>query len=237
MIDFHSHILPGIDDGAKNEEMSLEMLKISLEQGVEAIVASSHFDGESESVEGFLERRALAKEKLDEAVKESGAEYPKVLLGAEVYMIPGISELKGIEKLCIEGTNSILLEMPMESWNEWLFAEVYKISSMGLVPVMAHLERYADKAVGMANIRHLMDMDVHIQINASDVGKLRYRKAVKEFLLSGRRVVVGSDTHNITTRKSEMDTAFNKIMKKYGYDMIERIEIAEQMLLDSENSY
>ena len=109
LTDHHCHILPGIDDGSKNEDMSLEMIRQMHAQGVERIVATPHFYCHREkSVERFLEKRQQAFSK----VKSLDIPIKDIRLGAEVAIEHGISEVSGIEKLAIEGTNYILLEFP-----------------------------------------------------------------------------------------------------------------------------
>ena len=89
MIDFHSHILPGIDDGSKNVQMSLEMLKRASEQGVDVMLATSHFYASRHRIEDFLEKRQRAYERLAEAKNDFG---PAIRLGAEVAFFSGISQ-------------------------------------------------------------------------------------------------------------------------------------------------
>lgn len=72
VIDFHSHILPGIDDGSKNVQMSLEMLGRASEQGVDVMLATSHFYASRHRIEDFLEKRQRAYERLAEAVYRPG---------------------------------------------------------------------------------------------------------------------------------------------------------------------
>ena len=84
IIDFHSHILPGIDDGSKNLEQSLEMMRRSARQGVDTMVATPHFYAHHDDPERFLKRRAEAERSLREAMAaESGL--PELAIGAEVY--------------------------------------------------------------------------------------------------------------------------------------------------------
>lgn len=110
-IDFHTHILPGIDDGSRNVEMSLRMLAAQREQQVDEIVATPHFYAQKDSVEEFLLRRQRSYEKLKTAMEENGFDQ-KLYLAAEVYYFQGIGSAGMIPKLCVEGTQTLLLEMP-----------------------------------------------------------------------------------------------------------------------------
>ena len=126
MIDWHSHILPKLDDGSKNLDEALELLRILSEQGVNTVIATPHFYANDESLERFLERREESYKSLCEALPENS---PKLLLGAEVCYYPGISRLDGLEKLCIEGTRLLLLEMPFEHWTEHTIREVRELAA------------------------------------------------------------------------------------------------------------
>ena len=101
IIDFHSHILPKIDDGSKDLNMSMEMLKRSKEQGITAIVATPHFYADSSTIEHFLEKREHALEQLESNVSFSA---PKIVRGAEVCFFAGIGHAEKIEGLCIGST-------------------------------------------------------------------------------------------------------------------------------------
>ena len=114
-IDFHTHILPGIDDGSRNVEMSLRMLAAQREQQVDEIVATPHFYAQKDSVEEFLLRRQCSYEKLKTKMAETNLDQ-KLHLAAEVYYFQGIGSAGMIPKLCVEGTQTLLLEMPFAQW-------------------------------------------------------------------------------------------------------------------------
>lgn len=106
LVDYHAHILPGIDDGAKSVEESMEMLQESARQGVQIQVLTLHFyRHKEESVATFLEKRQRAYESIQHQTGVS-----EMRLGAEVALELDISMCDNIEKLAIEGTRLILLE-------------------------------------------------------------------------------------------------------------------------------
>ena len=95
IVDFHSHILPGIDDGSQSVEESLALLRMEAEQGIRRVVATPHFYPRHDTPDRFLRRRARAEEILrDEMAKEPGL--PELCIGAEVYFFSGISESDAI---------------------------------------------------------------------------------------------------------------------------------------------
>lgn len=215
MIDFHSHILPKMDDGSKSAEESLQMLSALKEQGIDTVVATPHFYANDESVSKFLSRRQVSFETLNNASPDG---MPQIMLGAEVKYYEGISHLEGLKSLCVEGTKLLLLEMPMRRWTEYVLRELIDISCSGnIIPVLAHVERYM--SFQQSNIIDMLSENgVLIQINASFLyGVFTKRKAVS---MLGRRTVqfIGSDCHNMSDRPPDIGRAYELIQKKLGKD-------------------
>ena len=128
MIDFHSHVLPGIDDGSDCVEESLEMLHTAKNQGVSTMLATPHFYAQDVSVDHFLEKRKKAYDTLKRCMDDSDC--PDIRLGAEVCYFRGIGRAREIEKLCIEGTRVIMVELPFRQWDE----EVLRDAPCGQFP-------------------------------------------------------------------------------------------------------
>ena len=98
IVDFHSHILPGIDDGSACVEDSIAMLRMEMEQGINHVVATPHFYAGHDRPEDFLARRDRAEEKLRKAM-EGHPGLPQLTVGAEVYYFRGMSSLDSLRKL------------------------------------------------------------------------------------------------------------------------------------------
>ena len=107
MIDWHTHILPAVDDGSRDIEESLKMLSELKAQGVDCVVATPHFIANAESVEEFISRRDEAYASLAESMSE---DLPKVLCGAEVKYYPGIAKMEGLEKLTVRSPPCTITE-------------------------------------------------------------------------------------------------------------------------------
>ena len=141
MTDFHTHILPGIDDGSRDIEMTERMLEAELAQGVSHICATQHFYAHRRSIQQFRERRggALAQVR---ALLERRPELPRVTAGAEVYYFSGMGRAEDIRKLCLAGTDILLLEMPFGQWHGDQVRDVRDIlRRQHLRVVLAHIER------------------------------------------------------------------------------------------------
>ena len=112
LVDLHSHILPGIDDGSPDVGTSAAMLRREAEQGVDVVCATSHYYAKYNSIPAFCERRAEALERLSSVLT---AELPRVLPAAEVAYFPHMEE-QDLTPLCIQGTRTLMLEMPFSDW-------------------------------------------------------------------------------------------------------------------------
>jgi len=144
MIDFHSHILPGVDDGSRDVDTSLKMLSISKEGGVDTVVLTPHCHPRSqEHIDAFLEGRDSAFKTLSVAINDK--EFPKLVPASEIRIYQDLHKYNGLERLCISGTSYILLEMPYEIWKDYAFEEIYQLTRLGFKPIMAHLDRFLDQ--------------------------------------------------------------------------------------------
>lgn len=224
MIDMHTHVLPNIDDGSKSTDMSLDMLKESYRQGVSALVATPHFYIKDNNVESFIEKRDKAYKSLAEKIKNE-ENIPEIYLGAEVFYFNGISKMDNIEKLCINNSRYILLEMPFSKWNSRVFQEVDDlIYNRKLIPVIAHLERFVNFQKGTDNIEKLISMKVIPQMNGENLMGFFNRGKALKWLSGGVIRLLGSDMHNTESRPQNLGTACEIISKKLGQDVLNDIE-------------
>ena len=213
MLDIHSHILPKFDDGSKSVEMSLEMLRLSKQQGVKTIVSTSHFYPSEEAPLEFRARRAEARKSLEAAL--TGSE-PEILYGAEIYYYPGISHSREVAQLAIKGTTLIMIELPFIPWQENIFDELVSFQYNNRVHiVLAHVERYLDLQK-RDTYRKLFDRPFYFQCNAEAFTSRRSRKLALEMLDSGLLHFLGTDCHNTTTRSPNMEEARKVIEKKFS---------------------
>ena len=220
MIDWHSHILPEMDDGSKSTQESLCLIKMLSEQGVDIVTATPHFDADNESVESFLQRRTLSYDKLKGQLSGS---FPRVLLGAEVSYYPGISKMSGLKRLVIENTQLLLLEMPMSKWTEYTFSELTELACSGEMQIiLAHVERYLSYQSADV-LERLFDSNLLMQVNATFFTQLGSRRKALRMLENGKIQFIGSDTHNTTTRPPHIKKAFEIIQRKFGDDFIKQM--------------
>lgn len=223
--DFHSHILPGIDDGSSLVEESLKLLEIEAEQGIKRVVATPHFYANHDSPERFLERRENAKALLEKAL-ENRIDMPKIEIGAEVHFFRGISDSEFLPELTITNKRFILIEMPDSDWSESMYSELESIYyQRGITPIIAHMDRYISPFRTRKIPEKFSKMPVLVQANASFFleGGLTSKLALK-LLKEDKIQLLGSDCHNLTKRPPKLGLAAEVIRKKLGEEYLERIE-------------
>ncbi len=229
MTDFHSHVLPALDDGSKNVEMSVQMLQATAAQGISSLVATPHFYPHQEPPERFFQRRQRALETL--AAQPNLPSGLQVYLGCELYFYDNISRMEQLEDCCIQGTSTLLVEMPFSPWNPRHFMELAAIQRRGIHVVVAHLERYLTFQNRRQILAALHELGVSIQLSADCcVGGLRSMTTMHMFR-NGDFHLLGSDCHNMTTRKPNMEPALQKLSRTFGQETLERWNGHSQQLL------
>ena len=229
IIDMHCHILPGVDDGARDVETSLAMLEASRAQGVQYMVATPHFYATRDRVDTFLDRRREAWETLKSRI---GADYPGIVLGAEVAFFRGISRAERLEALKIEGTDCLLLEMPFRPWSEDDVDEVSEIlEKRGYTIILAHIERYLAMRGNADYIGNLLELPVLAQINAESLLDWRQRGKLIKMVRNGQVHLLGSDCHGIHHRPPNLGEGREILRKKTGTEYLDRIDWRSEELL------
>ena len=208
MTDFHSHILPGMDDGASNVEESVEMLRMSALQGVNKVFLTPHFYADEESPSDFLRRREASFAELRSALSDADFAVPELCLGAEVYYFPGLSECEEIRALEMEGTGLLLVEPPMIPWTQAMLGDIRACrETLGLVPVVAHVDRYCRMLRDRGLFDRLSDENIPAQVNASFFLRHASRRWAMRLLHDGAIHFLGSDCHNTEQRPPNLGAA------------------------------
>lgn len=229
VIDFHSHILPGIDDGSKSTEMTMTMLRMASEQGVDVMLATSHFYASRHRIEDFLARRRRSFERLMEVKKDFG---PELRLGAEVAFFSGMSRADRLEDLTIEGSRVLLLEMPFTAWRRSDIREVEElVSKRNFQVILAHLERYMGMPENKKWIEELLEMPLYVQINAESLLGWRRRRPLLKMFERGQAHFLGSDCHRVESREPNLGKGRVVLEKKLGKAFINAMDDRGSRLL------
>ena len=229
--DFHTHILPGIDDGSACLEESIALLRLEAEQGIDRVLATPHFYANHDSPERFLRRRERAWQDLQAALAEADCR-TEIFLGAEVYFFHGMSDSDALNELTIHKKKYILLEMPFTEWTNQMYREIESIyRKQGLTPVIAHVDRYISPFRNFGIPERLADLPVLVQANAGFFLKASTRRMAMKMLSRGQIHLLGSDCHNMITRRPNLGEAVNRISARLGQEAVERIHRYEQEVL------
>ncbi len=202
-IDCHTHILPAMDDGAKDRETAVAMLHALKAQGVEAAVLTPHYYASHESPAMFLERREAALQTLT-AVGEIPL---RLTMGAEVHITRELADIPDIEKLRIGDSAYMLLEMPYLPLADWMTETLENMYYQhGCKPLLAHLPRYFAYYSEKDFDSLFCLQEVVVQVNAEDLQDRLTRKLVKSWIKRGVPMVFGSDCHGMGHRPPNWDT-------------------------------
>lgn len=199
--DTHSHCLPGIDDGSRNWDMTMQMLQVSWESGVRTVIATPHYLPWRDPVPA-QKIRGLCEEAMERAGKELGIGI-RILPGAELYYYNGIIEdLREGRALTLAGTRTVLVEFSEKvPWSE-LHAGLVQLRRSGYRPVLAHAERFGCLRKN-GHFEEILEEGVYIQSNIQEVEtglfndlgrwvRKQYRERTIHF--------IGSDMHNLSSR-------------------------------------
>ncbi|SER47137.1 CpsB/CapC family capsule biosynthesis tyrosine phosphatase [Lachnobacterium bovis] len=228
-IDIHSHILPGVDDGARNLEMAEKMIEMALEDGIIGLVLTPHIKApryllpEEEIVSKFEELKEIVRSK-----------YPQMhlYLGGEFYFYSSILEESPHIIRTINKTDYVLVEFsPMISYDEMLRA-FQKLKACGYDVILAHVERYEVLRKDLEKVEHVKGMGVLIQMNANTIYKpndREHKKFMKKVLKEELIDLVATDAHDLNDRKPNLSKAANYVVKKIGMDYAQDIFMENQL--------
>lgn len=217
LIDIHSHILPGIDDGAEDMNITVEMLHMAYANGTRQIVLTPHHKPERRCVkpEGIRKRTQMLQKYL------KSEQIPiKLYAGQEHYYHQELPDkLDAGEALTLGDTRYTLVEFnPLETY-EYIRQAVFELQTHGYKPVLAHVERIKALSTGIEKIEALKSMGALVQVNAeSVVGKngLATKWYVKKLIKKNIIDFIASDAHDTTTRVPDLKTVYQYLEKKYG---------------------
>lgn len=219
-VDMHCHVLPAVDDGSKNMEMSLNMLRIAYENNIRTIIATPHnkIYVKSVSPKGIHKRVAILQEEVDKA----GIDI-KIYPGNELYYdetLPG--RLEEGNALPMGVSSNILVEFNPSDEYSYISEGLRRLSYEGWSPILAHCERYQCFYKDKSRIDEIIDGGVRLQINSDSVtmGMLNpVGRFVRKLLSQHKISFVSTDAHRDTgSRVPDILECAKFIQKKYGED-------------------
>ena len=214
MLDIHTHIIPGVDDGSKNIETSLEMIEREIEDGVDEIIFTPH-----SYCHGKVEKEKILESfnELDKILKEKQYNI-KYYLGQEIYYEKDTKQrLKNNEYLTINNSKYILVEFDYYITLDELSDIIYSIRLIGYEPIIAHIERYNIKPKEYYILKK--STNVLLQMNAEFV--LSNKRVAKKMIKDKIVDYIASDCHSMNRRSPNLGK-IKKIINKYSHLNINR---------------
>lgn len=217
MIDIHSHILFGVDDGARTIEDSIEIIGEAIKQGIDKIILTPHFEKNHTDKQSIYTNYELLKK----ATQEKGLKI-ELYLGSEIYLSSDNLEL--VEEkafFTLADSRYILIEFDDQNVPGNIADICYEIKLLGYIPIIAHTERYISLYQDKDKLEDILNEGALFQINASSIIKedsdSHTVAKFAQFLLKNKLAsFVASDAHNTTSRGIHMLEAYNETRKLYG---------------------
>jgi protein-tyrosine phosphatase len=212
LIDLHSHILPGVDDGAENLAAAVEMARSAVEDGIEVLAATPHVRGDYPTTAARMEER-LATTRA--AIEEAGIPL-RLLPGAEIALdrLPSLGDDE-LHRLALGGSGrALLVEFPYTGWPLGLDDQLFRLRARGFRPVLAHPERNAEVQARPERLRPLVEAGTLVQLTAASVdGRLRRsdEAAALKLLELELAHLLASDAHAPSIRQIGMSAAAEAI--------------------------
>lgn len=220
LVDLHTHILPNIDDGAESLSDALEMVSLAYANGTTDLVLTPHYLirdrqfgllSKDEILFRFQEFKALVAQK-----------YPEVKLysGAEMFGVNNVEDVVNDKQIItLNGSRYVLLEFGFNDSLERALEVVSKLIAFGLVPIIAHPERYTFLKETPIDAEKFLQKGALLQINATSIfgssGEAS-QKAVNEFLERKWVSIAASDAHNPYRRTPDLSEGYSYVSKNFG---------------------
>lgn len=224
LIDIHSHILPGVDDGSDSFEKSMRMLKCAADDGISEIILTPHNKPGHRHV--HFSKMTFEVEKLQELMAKEGIEI-NLHLGSELYYRSGLlEEIENDRTATLAGSRYVLLEFnPLEE-HDHIRNGCYSLLMGGYYPILAHAERYQSVCSKKYGIDELIEMGCYIQVNAGSVmGKAgpKAKRIVRNMLKRRQIHFIATDAHDLKKRTPRLSDCADLIRKKYGEEYSDKL--------------
>ncbi len=224
MIDLHSHILYGIDDGSKNKEMTLEMLKIAQNDGIRSIVATPHYiSGANKYDKEILNNQFIEAISL---IKNNNINID-LKLGNELFLDEFIVDnLKKGKCNTIEGTKYVLIELPMIGIPIYTENVICDLISSRYKPILVHPERYIEIQEDPNILIKYIELGCVTQINSTSIngiGGKKVQETSKLIIENNMGHLVASDSHSNRTRSPKLKEVYEIVTSWIGKEKANKI--------------
>lgn len=232
MVDFHTHILFDIDDGAKSLEDSLQLLNLQANQGVKSVVLTPHFYPRLNVLKEYVMKRNEHMLILENAITKLDLDI-KILKGSEVYFSNDLLDLD-LRDLVIENTDYILIEFSSKMMTNTLISQLQGIISKGYIPILAHIERYPFFVDNSQLLVDLIEVGVLTQVNAKTFLDKQHHKWLKAAVKHNLVHLIASDTHSMDKRPPNLKKGLDEVESRFGSEFKEYLLTNARKMLDNE---
>lgn len=224
MIDFHSHILPAIDDGSRDIDETYDMLREAKEAGFSAIISTSHYIEESYNCN--KEEREKIISNLQRGLEQKNIDL-KIYNGAEAYVSRDLNlQIKENKVPTINNSKYVLFELPMNTKVLFLEDAIYNLLSMNIIPIIAHPERYTFVQEDPNALLELIEKGVLFQMNYGSVSGLygkNIKKTAMKLLKANMIHFLGTDAHRHHSIYTNMNELKDNIIKIIGEEKFKEL--------------
>ena len=231
MIDFHSHIIPNVDDGSKSVEETFELLKEAKEAGFSGVISTSHYM--EEYYETDVAERSVWIKAISENLYKKNIDL-KLYLGNEIYMTKNIIKLlENGKATSINNSNYVLFEFPMNVKPMDMYDIIYDMIEYKIIPILAHPERYSFVQKEPELIYDLIQKGVLMQSNFGSILGVYGEKAeiiVRKMLENNMVHFLGSDVHRANSIYPKIQDSLRKIGEIVGSEKLNELTCSNPVL-------
>lgn len=215
LLDIHSHILFGVDDGAKTVDESISLLELMKKEGIEKVIATPHFYPQDTNIDEYLNTVNKNFKTLKTIAQRK--KLPDIYLGCELLYFAGMGQSTSLSRLSLNNSNYLLLELTDNCINEKLFSDITTLMNQsGIIPIIAHIERYSKSKNFKKLLSFASENKIPVQVNATSFLMRIFKSAIKKIIKTNLTIILGSDSHSIDVRPPRYQEALSYIEKKYG---------------------
>ena len=224
IIDIHSHILSGVDDGASSEKESLQMLKMAVKQGMTGVIATPHYSVNFRNTNAVLIRQQCRQ--LEEKLQQSLGEQIRIYPGQEIFYSEEVIDLLDKGKLLtLADSPYVLVEFHPAAPYSFIFSSLRNLVYAKYSPILAHVERYSVLRK-KGRPEELIDMGAELQMNYRSIGGKWYHETprwCRYMLKEGNIQYLGTDMHNVKERRPDVTGAEAWLKKHLDLSYIKAI--------------
>lgn len=237
MIDIHSHVLFGIDDGAPDLETSVQMCLDAYENGCDTLVLTPHFIN-YKNISDFAEERDRRIRILSNTIEKENIPL-KLVAGAEIFLNDKIFYADSLDELTINNSRYILCEMPLGPFNtKHVLLWLDELLDRGYTPILAHPERYVMLHEDYDLVDEILDRPILLQVNIDSLrGKngIAPQEMAIDLICRGFASLMASDAHDTVFRHTRLNEKLDDMPDEITEDIIQScLQINPQKILNDE---